>query len=429
MACFEHARSNTPFERVAVPGVAFTGRRAALVRRGLERLPTPDMKSSPSIIALAPNAWNGQWVNRQHLLSRIGRHHTVLYSTGGWFVWDRGSEKWGRAPLAGRMLPCDNVWVDESPRYLMRWPRVRLVDRAVMRMQANRWAGWLRSQGDGRLIAHICHPCFYPYLELLKADHVVYHVYDQYDHQPGWTGEFDRFERELLSRADLVFCPSDMLGEALREKVSRRVEILPNAADVGAFFDAAARGAQDPPDLAQIPHPRVGWVGSLHPQIDYGLIAGLARRRRDWNFVFVGGKVAYTEARAEQEYRECRELPNVHFLGYKHRRDVPQYVLNMDVNIMCYRMSDEAWIKVAYPLKLHEYLAAGRPVVSADLQMLRPHADVIRFASAPDQWERAIDEALGSGGAGTPEQRIAVAREHSWDARAQILQQWLAGLA
>jgi glycosyltransferase involved in cell wall biosynthesis len=381
-----------------------------------------------AILALAPQVWHAQWVNRQQLLSRIGRHHTVLYSTGGWFMWDRSSDEWRRARFSGRMSASDNVWLDESPRYLMRWPRIGVLDRAVMRAQARRWSGWLRRHADGAFVAHVCHPSYFPYVELLEPDRLVYHVYDLYDHQPGWQPEWGPYERELLQRSDLTFCPSEMLAQALRDKVPRKVEVLPNAADVDAFFDAAARGAQDPPDLAAIPHPRIGWVGSIHPQIDYGLIAALAKRRSGWHFVFVGNKVPYTEERAEQEYLECERLPNVHFLGYKHRSEVPFYVINMDVNIMPYRVSEERWVKVAYPLKLHEYLASGRPVVSVDLEMVRVHKDVIRFATGVGDWERAIDEALEEGGVGTPEERIAVASEHSWDARARVLRQWLAGL-
>src|SRR5687767_12909415 len=110
-------------------------------RRSAKRLPFPRRLSLPesgvkslrySILALTPNDWDSQWVNRQQLLSRIGVHHVVLYSTGGWFVWDRNSEEWSKAPLRARIRACDNVWVDESPRYLMRWPRFPLLDRAVM---------------------------------------------------------------------------------------------------------------------------------------------------------------------------------------------------------------------------------------------------------------------------------------------------------
>jgi hypothetical protein len=60
--------------------------------------------------------------------------------------------------------------------------------------------------------------------------------------------------------------------------------------------------------------------------------------------------------------------------------------------------------------------------------MLRVHSDVICFASGPQQWEVAIEQALTDGGVGTPERRIAVARENSWDARAEVVLGWLASL-
>ena len=381
-----------------------------------------------AIVALAPQDWDAQWVNRQQLLSRIGRRHTVLYSTGGWFVWDRITDAWRRTPFFGRMALSDNVRIDRSPRWLMRWPRCPAADRAVMRLQARRWRRWLEAQGHHQLIAHICHPAYGPYVDLLKPRHVVYHVYDQYDLMPGWNSELEEWERRLLRRADLVFCASEMMARALKEKVPRRIEVLPNAADVDAFFEAA-QARLEPDDLAAIPHPRIGWTGSLHPQIDFGLIAALARRRPDWNFVFVGNKVSYSEARAEQQYQECRQLGNVHILGYKDHREVPPYVVGMDVNMMCYRLSDETWIKANSPLKLYEYLAAGRPVVAANLPSVQHLSDVVRVADGVDDWEASIEEALREGGRGTPDERRAIAAENSWDQRAETLNAWLTQMA
>jgi glycosyltransferase involved in cell wall biosynthesis len=151
-------------------------------------------------------------------------------------------------------------------------------------------------------------------------------------------------------------------------------------------------------------------------------------RRPDWQFVFVGNKVQYVEPRSEQEYLACRRLQNVHFLGYKRHVEVPQYVLGMDVNIMCYRMSDETWIKANSPLKLHEYFAAGRPIVAADLPSVQPFLDILSVARDVDGWQVAIEEALATGGRGTPERRKAIAAENSWDARAQLLEHWLMNL-
>ena len=50
-------------------------------------------------------------------------------------MWDRAADEWRSAPICGRINAADNVWIDESPRYLMRWPRVPVVDQIVMRAQ------------------------------------------------------------------------------------------------------------------------------------------------------------------------------------------------------------------------------------------------------------------------------------------------------
>lgn len=379
------------------------------------------------ILALAPQVWHAQWVNRQQLFSRLGRRHTVLYSTGGWYVWDRASDAWRHSSLGGRVVPSDNVWLDESPRWLMRWPRFHVLDQVVLRAQARRWVRWLERDGAKRFIAQICHPAFAPFLQFMRPSHVVYHVYDQYELMPGWTREFDEAERALLHRADLVFCASHMMAEALRRKVARKIEVLPNGANVDAFFEAA-RARQVPADLAAIPHPRIGWTGSIHPQIDFGLITGLARRRPGWHFVFVGNKVRFEDPQVENEYQRCAALPNVHFLGYKPHDMVPPYVAGMDTNMMCYRLSDETWIKANSPLKLYEYLAAGRPVVSVSLPSVCELTNVVMIADGIDAWELAIEEALQRGGRGTPDQRRAAAAGNSWDRRAEVLEGWLTAL-
>ena len=92
----------------------------------------------------------------------------------------------------------------------------------------------------------------------------------------------------------------------------------------------------------------------------------------------------------------CRRLQNVHFLGPKPFRDVSTYLEHMDVNTICYRLDAGAWTRAAYPFKIHECLAVGRPVVCAAMpEVQRRHADVIDFATMPEDWDAAIARALG----------------------------------
>jgi hypothetical protein len=200
---------------------------------------------------------------------------------------------------------------------------------------------------------------------------------------------------------------------------------LLNAADVEAVFSALSRAEPEPPDLARIARPRIGYVGSIHPQLDLGLVAELATRRPGWNFVLIGPEQSVQNLHDSSEYRRCRGLSNVHFLGEKHRSIVPAYLIHMDVNSMIYRQSPESWTQLAYPLKLHEYFASGQPIVSVDLAMIREFEQVIVFAGTVDDWERAVDAALATSDPSAVTTRRAIARGNTWDDRAALLGSWL----
>ncbi len=379
------------------------------------------------IIGLAPNKWHGQWVNRQQLLSRLGVEHTVLYSNGAWFGWDRALPIWHKAKLLGAVDRTDNVAVEEAPKLLLRWPRWRHLDQLAIRVHAMRLRR-LVSHDSSPLVSIIFHPSFFPYAQYLRSQCLAYHAYDLFEATPGWNSELDSLESILLRQADLVTASSESIAARLSEKGGREIRLLPNGVDLAAFGAISPDRAAIPDDLARIARPRLGYVGSLHPQIDFPLVAKLAKMRPGWSFVFVGGGPAIRDGAAANELEDCRKHANIHFLGHKHRSEVPAYISNMDVNLMLYRIAEDTWINAGYPLKLHEYLAIGLPVVSADIPAVREFADVVRIAKGFPDWIQAIEEALSSGGTGSEVERRAVAAENSWDARADLLQEWLAAL-
>jgi glycosyltransferase involved in cell wall biosynthesis len=381
------------------------------------------MSGKFAIVALSPNSWDGQWVNRQQLLSRLGKTHDIVYSFGPWSVWDRRNAELKAAPALGGFERRDNVWVDVPSRMFVRWPRLAVWDRFVVRLQAWRWRR--RLSGNTPLVAYICHPKYEAYLNVLRPDYVVYHCYDLYDRQPGWTPELASAERRLLLRADIVFSPTTMLSATLMERAPCDAKALPNAADVAAVFAAIARADPEPADLAQIARPRIGYLGSIHPQLDLALVAELAKRRPRWNFVLIGPEQSTEVLHASAEYRQCRSLSNVHFLGEKHRDMVLTYLIHMDVNSLVYRQSAGSWTHVAYPLKLHEYLACGQPIVSVDLPMIREFDDVIAFAVTADEWEDALCAAVEGSDPADVARRRAIAAGNSWDDRVAILESWL----
>jgi glycosyltransferase involved in cell wall biosynthesis len=368
-------------------------------------------------------------MNRQQILSRLAhRGWPVTYSTGPLASWERHTERWRSAPLRGTYEMHDGVRVEIAGKSRLRWPRVAPYDRLVIRRHASallRQAGCAPSDA----IAYVFHPGLHDIAAAMNCRWTVYHAYDVFALQPGWSDPLARAQQELLERADLVIASGPSIAQALREAGAERVQIVPNGADVQAFAAGALQPC--PADLAAIPRPRIAYIGHLNRKVDFAAIASVAKARPEWHWVLVGpvperGSAAPADdPRIAAAFHECRALANVHFLGGKPYTALPTYAAHMDVQTICYR-PDRGWWNAAAPLKLHEYLATGRPVVSTEIADIRPFADVVRLVRDRADWIAVLEAALGERSAQAMERRRRVARANSWEDRVSLLEQRLA---
>ena len=310
----------------------------------------------------------------------------------------------------------DGVWVDRPPAALLRVRNRPWIDNRVIALAARRWRRRLGREGPGPLVTYVFHPRLWPYARAVRPDILLYHAYDLFNAQVGWNSTMAGHEREMIRKADLVLGSSEVICAELRAQGAAAPVLLPNAADFGAF--ALDRGSAPPPaDLAGIPGPRVGYLGKLSRKVDLALVTALATRHPDWQFVFVGSH-DNRDAESAAGFAAASARANIHFLGFKDHTLLPQYAAQMDANIIAHRIEDGLWTHGTFPLKLFEYLAAGAPVVSADIPSVRPFSAVVTIARTLDDWSSALTQAItSSGDAGAREARRAVARENTWDQR------------
>lgn len=371
-----------------------------------------NFKGKTGVVALVPDKWNGIWMPRHHVVGRLARHFEVVWvePAAGWRkYWFPGSAKEKtiqsiQPEVFGVTLFDPGRWLPElyRPKMLADWIRSRRVARARR---------ILEKRGCDRIVLYLWRPEFAFALDAIQADLTCYHIDDEYsfsvNDQPN-----DPHEVALIERVDLVVIHS-------RKLLEKKGGINPNTMHVpnGVDFAAYQSPVPEPEDIASIPRPRMGYVGVVKSQLDLGLLAQLAVEKPEWSFVLVG-PIGYLGSKANI-LDQLAGLPNVHILGNRQLHELPAYMQAMDVCMMCYDVCD--YTNNIYPLKLNEYLATGRPVVSSPIDSVLELDHVVRIAESPEQWVVALEEAMQED-RNRPvdiESRLQQASLHDWDALVQ----------
>jgi glycosyltransferase involved in cell wall biosynthesis len=387
-------------------------------------------RSEVSIVAFGLDDWGNNPQTRRHILTRLAtRGWRVTYANGPHFVWDIKEPRWQYASWRNRLGESDGLFLNWAGRWLARWPRFTLWDKLVVHQYMRaliKHSVWKEARYR---VAYVFHPSFLPYVEKLGDCHVVYHADDSFSKMPTWTTDTAIAERNLVSKAAMVIASSPGIQRNLSGVAVSSTRILENGADVKLFM-AGAEGAQ-PTDLCAIPRPRIGYFGSINPKVDLCLVERLARLKPHWQWVFVGqviDKQILADPPTREAWLRIASCANIHFLGVRPYSDIPRYQAHMDVNVLCYRTEVGGWWTDLSPLKLHEYLAIGKPVVAAGLEVLIDLQHVVATASGETEWLEALREAIEGGGRGTVAQRREVALANDWDRIVDRLDLWLTSM-
>lgn len=238
---------------------------------------------------------------------------------------------------------------------------------------------------------------------------VVYERSDRWEEFPGADrAEILAHHAFLQSRAVVTLYASRELHRA-ESRSGLRCVYLDHGVDFESFARAGAGPGPDPDDLAGVPRPRAGFVGSIDSHtFDVALFRDVAARLPDVSFVLVGPSSLGIER---------WQLANVRYLGQKSYESVPRYMASCDVLIMPW--CDNEWIRACNPVKLKEYLAVGRPVVSSPFPELESYRGYVATARGAAEFAAKIRSALA---APTPAARLRErVRAEGWDAKGAIL--------
>ncbi|HUG90105.1 MAG TPA: glycosyltransferase [Planctomycetaceae bacterium] len=365
--------------------------------------------------------WSALPVSHIFLASLLKEHNEVVYveTTGNRAprLTEAGrvlrrlarSATTGRRRVSGH-LPSQGLSI-RSPLTLPapNLPGARAVNRLLMRRFCRR----LRREGLEDAIAWVFAPRWVDAIDELRPRLVIFQSVDELTTYRGLDTPYARQQIDrMFRRADLVFIPGPALYEE-RRVLNPETFHIPNAADP-ALIEAISR--PDTPlalELAGLPRPRLTYVGSLAPWIDFDLLADLAEARPHWSLVLVGPCPAVTPPR---RLSRLRRLNNVHFAGEQPHARLPEFYRASDVLLLPFVVDRNRYY--SDPTKIYEYLATGRPIVSTGIPSSRVWGDFIRVAERPADFLACCDAAAAEP-AGDPlrEVRRRTGAEQTWPRR------------
>jgi hypothetical protein len=368
----------------------------------------PDRPDGIGLISFLHHRWTDRWATSHNILSRLAERWPIV-AVEQTVYW---RSRKPRAPVRR----VDGVTVLPGPLLI---PRALPLQNWLLRRTLRRARSIVEAQGANRIGLYLWHFELPSILDWSGADALFYHVSDEYTFSDVEL-PIPPEELRILETADHVFLHSSELFER-KAGLTRSASLLPNGVD----FEAVTRAEAEPDDMAEIPRPRIGYTGWLKKQLDWLLIEALAKRRPGYHFVFVGGRSPHPTIQPFLERLSRRD--NCHFLGEKPTEELYRYPAHFDVCIMPYEIND--YTRYIYPLKLHEYLASGHPLISAPVPAVREHADVVTIADGPDEWTAALDREIEDPSKELADKRRERAREHDWShlterAARTIREQW-----
>jgi glycosyltransferase involved in cell wall biosynthesis len=268
------------------------------------------------------------------------------------------------------------------------------------------------------LVLWLYDPAWAGLIGRLGEDFAVYDCVDDYTEQAGPDARrralVEAGNRHAASRSRLVFATTESLRARL-EPLNAATHLVPNGADY-AHFAAAVGGYSAETELTGLRRPILGFAGNMLPlKVDFELVDGLAEARPDWSVALIGP----AEGEALAALSRLASRPNIRWLGPKTYQELPRYVGSFDVGLIPYRRN--RYTEACFPLKLYEYLAAGKPVVASGLPSLQGVDRDVLLADGVEELAAAVETALGRSSRQERERRMTVAERNTWDSRTSRL--------
>jgi glycosyltransferase involved in cell wall biosynthesis len=345
--------------------------------------------------------WDGVWQRPQQFLSRLSKHHKILFVEGP--TLREGAQVPTYTLNPTRTHP--NVTVMQTSFPTSRFHDGAWVDEKRFEL--------LKDAIDGPLSGDFDRPVQWFYDPMAVSAHihkfnevaVVYDCMDELSQFRFAPPEIIARERELLAKADVVFTGGRKMWES-KSRFNSNCHFYGCGVDVAHFSKARAAETSIPGDIAELSRPVLGYFGVVDERLDYELIEKLANSG-EFSIAMIGPT--------------CKVDPNglpkherLHWLGRREYAQLPAYTKGFDVCLMPFALNEAT--EYINPTKALEYMATGRPIVSTAVpDVVSNFRDVVKIAKSQEEFIDLCRGESKKADKSAIERGLFMAEENQWE--------------
>jgi len=237
----------------------------------------------------------------------------------------------------------------------------------------------------------------------------VYHCVDNIEESKYVAKHGKTLEIAAAKKASIILTTSTALTTKF-EQLGCKVHFIPNAADITLFSKSLSEVLPRPKELPENKK-IIGYFGNICHRIDYDIIKALAKSNPDKLICLVG------PVRKEAQIAGIAEIKNIILPGKKKLEELPAYLKYFDVCIIPFKKNKLT--ESIYPLKINEYLAGGKPVVSTNFSVdISSFSPVIYLANETGEFVLKVSRAMQENSASKVEAGVKFSENNSWAKRA-----------
>ncbi len=345
----------------------------------------PDTPSPPYALFLSFIEWDRAWQRPQHLCVHLADQMEVLCCAPM-----RAHNAGLRAlrlfvspmrKINEHLIVCEPLLLPFENRFrLIRWLNHLILYQHLRHVILE------RGQVPSVLLTNS--PFFSETFTWLPASLRVYDIMDALTRFPWAPGDAEEQELLTLEQADLITTGTLSLLRAKQQEyphLADRIHYVACGVDAEHFSQASNQSLQPPVELAHLPRPILGYFGAINERLDTDLIAGLAERMPEASLVLIGPIYG--------RFPDFQGHSNIRLLGPRPYADLPRYLAAFDCALVPYRLTQG--IEFVQPVKVLEYLAGGKPVVSTHIpDVAELYGSLVHLADTPQAFAEAVKRAL-----------------------------------